>query len=129
MARKIFKDKPAPPAQGRDKYIRRDSMGQAQASPYLDRSGKFSDARKGRQVAPSKKAWAERSRILGTPSLETMKTLVGSSLSRVSDARSNPTAPFYPKEVFDSQAEYDASVENVVARIKSGEVQARTPDE
>ncbi|MGI4871658.1 MAG: hypothetical protein ACRYFX_10820 [Janthinobacterium lividum] len=36
---------------------------------------------------------------------------------------------FYPKEIFSSQAEYDASVDSVVARIKSGEVKARTPDE
>jgi hypothetical protein len=41
----------------------------------------------------------------------------------------NPEKAFYPKEIFDNQAEYDASVDSVVARIKSGTVKARTPDE
>ena len=30
--------------------------------------------------------------------------------------------------IFASEAEYDQSVESVVARIKSGQVKARTPD-
>ncbi|WP_345125923.1 hypothetical protein [Hymenobacter antarcticus] len=39
-----------------------------------------------------------------------------------------PTRPFrHP--IFVSEAEYDRSVESIVARIRSGQVQARTPDE
>ena len=30
--------------------------------------------------------------------------------------------------IFTSEAEYDHSVESVIARIRSGEVEARTPD-
>lgn len=43
-------------------------------------------------------------------------------------APSSVTRPFQ-HPVFASEAEYDQSVESVIARIRSGQVKARTPDE
>lgn len=40
-----------------------------------------------------------------------------------------PTPKPFQHDVFATEAEYDQSVENVVNRIKSGQVKARTPDE
>ena len=41
-----------------------------------------------------------------------------------------PRAPQpFQHAIFASEAEYDQSVESVVARIRSGQVKARTPDE
>lgn len=40
-----------------------------------------------------------------------------------------PRAPqAFQHAIFASEAEYDRSVESVVARIRSGQVKARTPD-
>jgi len=56
--------------------------------------------------------------------------LVGREQELAAGPRSSarPPRPFrHP--VFASEAEYDQSVASVVARIRSGQVKARTPDE
>ena len=48
-------------------------------------------------------------------------------------AKGEPAGPRAPQPfqhaIFASEAEYDQSVASVVARIRSGQVKARTPDE
>ena len=69
-------------------------------------------------------------RGLGTPPMakSTKKRLLAVRLAKGMAAGSRSPQSFQ-HAIFASKAEYDQSVESVIARIRSGQVKARTPDE
>jgi hypothetical protein len=53
-----------------------------------------------------------------------LRRCIEADASAPSPSTGSPAADWFPKEVFESKEQYDASVESVVARIKLGEAQA-----
>ena len=96
-----------------------------------DQSGRLiGNDRKARGAAMG--TWQEQAGIVSAYSEKVYAAVATSTITArtLKGARIvNPDRAFYPKEIFANQAEYDASVDSVVARIKSGAVKARTPDE
>lgn len=117
---------PSKPGASKGKYVRRDK-GTGQFSH--DQSGRYQDSHERRSVVGDLLSSADKM----AKGLEKHALLITarpvSSPRRTASAPKRRESHFYPKEIFSNQAEYDASVDSVVARIKSGVVQARTPDE
>jgi hypothetical protein len=124
--------------QDRKGYVRRDNAGQL--------GGGQQDGRQAGRCEPLKPTYGATNQQGGYSSMSkgrasfhtghsSAKTLAISALSQLNKTSARASASFssykpaFSHEVFSSQAEYDASVDSVVARIKSGAVKARTPDE
>lgn len=98
------------PSEGDKRYVRRDENGSlSQSSKFVSRPAVIQEGGK-RYVIEHGERYGQ---------------VVARRKLQLEDAA--PRALF-AHAVFSSEAEYDASVESVVARIKSGQVKARQPD-
>jgi hypothetical protein len=114
-------------------YIRRDDNGQFGAGRHDERSIHSNGYSKLSYGATNQQGVYRKGRAFVHVDASKGKALVGSVLSQAAKTVSQTSVPSkkpsFSHDIFTSEEEYNQSVESVVARIRSGQVTAREPDE